>query len=54
MFPHFNYPVGRNPRALTGADFNQDGLTDLAVILYDAQLVEILLQKIPLLRPVES
>lgn len=54
LFPHFNYPVGRNPRALTGADFNQDGLTDLAVILYDAQLVEILLQKVPLLQPTAS
>jgi len=47
LFPHFNYPVGRNPRGLTGADFNQDGLTDLAVLLYDAQVVEILLRKIP-------
>ena len=28
--------------------------TDLAVLLYDAQLVEVLLQKIPLLRPIES
>lgn len=54
VFPHFNYPVGRNPRALTGADFNQDGLTDLAVLLYDAQLVEVLLQKIPTLAPIES
>jgi hypothetical protein len=54
LFPHFNYPVGRNPRALTGADFNQDGLTDLAVLLYDAQLVEILLQKVPLLQPTAS
>ena len=54
LFPHFNYPVGRNPRALTGADFNQDGLTDLAVILYDAQLVEVLLQKIPVLSPTSS
>jgi len=54
VFPHFNYPVGRNTRALTGADFNQDGLTDLAVLLYDAQVVEVLLRKIPTLSPIES
>jgi len=44
-FPHFNYPVGRNPRALAGADFNNDGLQDLAVILYDSPLLEILMRK---------
>jgi hypothetical protein len=45
IFPHFNYPVGANPRAMTGADFNDDGLTDLAILLYDRQRLEILLRK---------
>ena len=45
-FPHYNYPVGRNPRAITGADFNKDGMKDLAVILYDAQSLLILMRKI--------
>jgi len=35
--PHFNCSVGANPRAMTGADFNDDGLTDLAILLYDRQ-----------------
>jgi len=46
IFPHFNYPVGANPRAMVGADFNDDGLTDLALLLYDRQLLEIILRKI--------
>jgi VCBS repeat protein len=54
LFPHFNYPVGRSPRAITGADFNQDGLTDLAVLLYDAQLLEVLLRKVSTPQPMES
>lgn len=54
LFPHFNYPVGRSPRALTGADFNQDGLTDLAVLLYDTQALEILLRKVSTLQSMES
>jgi hypothetical protein len=47
VFPHYNYPVGRNPRAMVGADFNHDGLKDLAVLLYDKQLMEVFLRKIP-------
>ena len=54
LFPHFNYPVGRNPRALTGADFNGDGLTDLAVLLYDAQVLVTLIRKVSAPQPVES
>jgi len=46
IFPHFNYPVGRNPRAMAGADFNKDGLTDLAVLLYDSASLEIFMRKI--------
>ncbi len=46
IFPHFNYPVGRHPRALAGADFNKDGLTDLAVLLYDSASLQILMRKI--------
>ncbi|MFQ5450900.1 MAG: FG-GAP repeat domain-containing protein [Nitrospinaceae bacterium] len=48
VWPHFNYPVGRNPRAITGADFNRDGLTDLAILLYDSQMLEVLMRKIDL------
>ncbi len=54
LFPHSNYPVGRSPRAITGADFNQDGLTDLAILLYDSQLLEVLLRKFSTSAPVES
>ena len=46
IFPHFNYPVGASPRAMVGADFNDDGLTDLALLLYDRQQLEIILRKI--------
>ncbi|MCH8158169.1 MAG: VCBS repeat-containing protein [Nitrospinae bacterium] len=54
IFPHFNYPVGANPRAMVGADFNDDGLTDLAILLYDRQRLEILLRKIGPLRSADS
>ncbi len=54
VFPHFNYPVGRNPRAITGADFNRDGLTDLAILLYDSQLLEIFTRKVDTQFPTES
>jgi len=30
---------------MIGADFNDDGLTDLAILLYDRQRLEILLRK---------
>ena len=46
IFPHFNYPVGRNPRAIAGADFNRDGLTDLAVLLYGSSSLEIFMRTI--------
>ena len=46
IFPHFNYPVGASPRAMVGEDFNDDGLTDLALLLYDSQRLEIILRKI--------
>jgi hypothetical protein len=45
-FPHYNYPVGRNPRAIAGADFNSDGMKDLAVILYDSHSLVIIMRKI--------
>jgi len=46
IFPHFNYPVGANPRAMVGEDFNDDGMIDLALLLYDSQRLEIILRKI--------
>ena len=54
VFPHFNYPVGRNPRALTGADFNNDGLMDLALVLYDSQVLEIIMGKTSVPTSIES
>ena len=45
IFPHFNYPVGANARAMVGEDFNDDGLTDLALLIYDKQMLEIILRK---------
>jgi hypothetical protein len=45
IFPHFNYPVGANARAMIGEDFNDDGLTDLALLIYDRQMLEIILRK---------
>ena len=41
LFPHYNYPVGPGPRAMTGADFNNDGLMDLALLLYQREIIEI-------------
>jgi len=46
IFPHFNYPVGRQPRSIAGADFNKDGLKDLAVLLYDSSTLQIFMRKI--------
>lgn len=46
IFPHFNYPVGRQPRAIVGADFNKDGLEDLAVLLYGSATLQIFMRKI--------
>ena len=46
IFPHFNYPVGRQPRAIAGADFNKDGLKDLAVLLYASSTLQIFMRKI--------
>jgi hypothetical protein len=46
IFPHFNYPVGRQPRAIAGADFNKDGLEDLAVLLYDSATLQIFMRRI--------
>ena len=45
IFPHFNYPVGANARAMIGEDFNDDGLTDLALLIYDRQMMEVILRK---------
>ena len=45
IFPHFNYPVGPKPRAMVGEDFNDDGLTDLALLIYDKQILQIILRK---------
>lgn len=45
IFPHYNYPVGRHPRAIAAADFNRDGLLDLALILSDDSLLEIIMRK---------
>ena len=45
IFPHFNYPVGANARAMVGEDFNDDGLTDLALLIYDKQMLAIILRK---------
>ncbi len=46
IFPHFNYAVGRQPRSLAAADFNKDGLEDLAVLLYDSATLQIFMRKI--------
>ena len=54
VFPHNNYPVGRNPKAVAGADFNHDGMMDIAVILYDSQILEVLMRKIDLPSPIAS
>ncbi|HEY2955947.1 MAG TPA: VCBS repeat-containing protein [Candidatus Eisenbacteria bacterium] len=41
--PGVNYPTGQNPRSIATGDFNEDGITDLAVPLMDPGQVAILL-----------
>ncbi|PIP71533.1 MAG: hypothetical protein COW89_11375 [Nitrospinae bacterium CG22_combo_CG10-13_8_21_14_all_47_10] len=45
IYPHFNYVVGSQPRSITGADFNRDGMMDIAVVLYQKQILEVFLSK---------
>lgn len=45
VYPHFNYVVGSQPRSIAGADFNRDGMMDIAVILYQKQILEVFLRK---------
>ena len=45
IFPHYNYVVGSQPRSITGADFNHDGLMDIAVVLYQKQILEVFIRK---------
>ena len=45
VYPHYNYLVGSQPRSITGADFNQDGMMDIAVVLYQKQILEVFLRK---------
>ena len=45
VYPHYNYVVGSQPRSITGADFNQDGMMDIAVVLYQKQILEVFLRK---------
>ena len=45
VYPHFNYVVGSQPRSITGADFNRDGMMDIAVVLYQKQILEVFLRK---------
>ncbi len=45
IYPHFNYVVGSQPRSITGADFNRDGMMDIAVVLYQKQILEVFLRK---------
>ncbi len=45
IYPHFNYVVGSQPRSITGADFNLDGMMDIAVVLYQKQILEVFLRK---------
>lgn len=45
IYPHFNYVVGSQPRSITGADFNHDGMMDIAVVLYQKQILEVFLSK---------
>jgi hypothetical protein len=45
IYPHFNYIVGSQPRSITGADFNRDGMIDIAVVLYQKQILEVFLRK---------
>ena len=45
IFPHYNYVVGSQPRSITGADFNHDGMMDIAVVLYQKQILEVFIRK---------
>ena len=45
VYPHYNYLVGSQPRSITGADFNHDGMMDIAVVLYQKQILEVFLRK---------
>ena len=45
VYPHYNYAVGSQPRSITGADFNRDGMMDIAVVLYQKKLLEVFLRK---------
>ena len=45
IYPHYNYVVGSQPRSIAGADFNHDGMMDIAVVLYQKQILEIFLRK---------
>ena len=45
VYPHYNYAVGSQPRSITGADFNRDGMMDVAVVLYQKQVLEVFLRK---------
>jgi hypothetical protein len=45
VYPHYNYVVGSQPRSITGADFNHDGMMDIAVVLYQKQILEVFLRK---------
>lgn len=45
VYPHYNYSVGSQPRSIAGADFNRDGMMDVAVVLYQKQILEVFLRK---------
>lgn len=45
IYPHYNYVVGSQPRSIAGADFNHDGMMDIAVVLYQKQILEVFLRK---------
>ena len=46
VYPHDNYAVGSQPRSITGADFNRDGMMDIAVVLYQKKILEVFLRKV--------
>ena len=46
VYPHYNYAVGSQPRSITGADFNRDGMMDIAVVLYQKKILEVFLRKV--------
>jgi hypothetical protein len=45
VYPHYNYVVGSQPRSIAGADFNRDGMMDIAVVLYQKKILEVFLRK---------